>query len=99
MFGYPPSTAPEKVSLVGTLLVLASFVGLSFWHGIYRDIAGACLVIGVVMYKAGFFWTADRRRPKPKYSSENTFWMLVVMGLLWIIVLPILFLSVYRRLH
>jgi hypothetical protein len=101
---YPRSSPYEKVLASGLLLGFVGVGGLVFLglHGISRLILVLSMMIGFVMSQYAFFALARNRSRalhRIQQSSDAKLWMGIATIFLWLLVLPLVVLWVYHKIH
>lgn len=101
---YPRSTTREKVLAVGTVLVFLGLGGFSFLnpHGILRITADCFLLFGWFLNTGAFFAGARNSNRAIRRVTQNpggVLWLRVLAIVLWMGILPLIFLSAYRYIH
>jgi hypothetical protein len=97
------SSPREKTFAVGILLAFVGLGALAFPNlsGFLRIAAGTCLVFGVLLYKGAFFarvWDRGLIGSLQK-TPQGSLWLRIVAVILWIGILPLVWLWVYDRIH
>jgi len=95
------SSPREKAFYVGLLLAFLGLVALVFPNlpGFLRVAAGCCLVVGFLLYKGAFFVLHSGPIGILRKTPQGAVWLRTVALILWIGILPILWLWVYDRIH
>jgi hypothetical protein len=97
------SSPREKTFAVGILLAFVGLGAIPFPNlpGILRIAAGCCLVLGVLLYKGAFIARAWDRAPigNLRKTRQGSQWLRIVALILWIGILPLVWLWVYDHIH
>jgi hypothetical protein len=97
------SSPREKTFAIGILLAFVGLGAMAFPNlpGILRIAAGCCLVLGALLYKGAFVARAWDGGPIGSLlkTPQGSQWLQIVALILWIGILPLVWLWVYDHIH